>query len=95
MQKGKVHGEGIGLRGRDGMVGKHHRELMELWDRTGREPLPYHTMAKGWCCGGRTQRRRDCALEMETWDHTEQSPQGTGAAAETQMRRILPGTAFY
>lgn len=96
MQKGKesLHREGIGLRGRDGMLGKCHRELMQLWDRAGRELLlPHHTVAEGWCFGGGTQWRRDCASGRGTWDPTRQPP-GTGAAAEIQMGRNLPGTAF-
>lgn len=77
MQKGKesLHREGIGLRGRDGMLGKCHRELMQLWDRAGRELLlPHHTVAEGWCFGGGTQRRRDCVSGRGTWDPTRQPP---------------------
>lgn len=39
--------DGIEGTGWDGMVGKCHRELMQLWDRAGRELLPLWSRIDG------------------------------------------------
>lgn len=105
--KGWYLGEGMGLRrsgdhterkgswGRDGMVGKHHKRIDAAWGWGWEGTTPPSHHGKGMVLWWWNTMEKGLCLRMGTRDPVERPPPGTGAAAETQMRKNLPGTAFY